>query len=53
VADSKVLVVCNFEQENHISLPDGCDKLLLSNYAHEEKTDRLFKPYEIAVFSVN
>lgn len=53
VVDSKVLVVCNFEQENHISLPDGCDKLLLSNYAHEEKTDRLFKPYEIAVFSVN
>ena len=49
----KVLVVCNFERENTIVLPEGCGELLLSNYGHTEKKNGSFKPYEIAVFSVN
>jgi oligo-1,6-glucosidase len=51
--DSKVLVVCNFEQVNQIRLPDDRGELLLSNYGHAEKNNGFFQPYEIAVFQLN
>ena len=50
---SKVFVVCNFEQENQIRLPESCGKLLLSNYGHKEKKTGCFQPFEIAVFELN
>ena len=48
--DHKILVVCNFEKEQHIPIPENNAALLLSNYGHNAKHDDLFKPYEIAVF---
>lgn len=50
---SKILVVCNFEQENQIDLTSARGKLLLSNYGLNEKTDGLYRPYEVAVFQIS
>lgn len=48
--DEKLLIVCNFEQENRIDLPGMTGELLLSNYGLTEKQDALYAPYEVAVF---
>lgn len=48
----KVLVVCNFEkQQQHIPCARS-GKLLLSNYGLAEKNDTLYRPYEVAVFTL-
>lgn len=48
--DSKILVVCAFDDGATIDLPDTCGELLLSNYGHTEKKDGNFAKYEIAVY---
>lgn len=47
-----LLVVCNFEKEQQLSVPGAVGKVLLSNYGLQEKSDTLYKPYEVTVFRV-
>jgi len=47
----KVLLVCNFEKQQHIPCARS-GKLLLSNYGLAEKNDTLYRPYEVAVFTL-
>lgn len=50
--EDEILVICNFEEESRISFPHTYEQMLLSNYGHSQKTDDIFKPYEIAVFKM-
>lgn len=50
--EDAVLVVCNFEKAQTISLPKNCEQLLLSNYHGSVKSDNTFAPYEIAVYQL-
>jgi len=51
LGEERYLVVCNFEKEQQIELSDFCGELVLSNYAQEtEKTTRLYRPYEAAIY---
>ncbi len=43
-------VVCNFENETQIALPDG--ELILSNYNRKQGDKSPFRPYETAVYKV-
>ncbi len=51
--DAKILVICNFEQKQTISLATAGYELLLSNYGMLEKDNRKFEPYEVAVFRID
>ena len=50
LGDDSILVVCNFDKENSISLPEMNGKILLSNYGRAESDTSNFRPYEIAVY---
>ena len=52
IGDKKLLIICNFENEQEICLSGAAGKVLLSNYSLTEKTDSHYSPYEIAVFSL-
>lgn len=49
----KILVVCNFEKESQIELPEACGELLLSNYGYDRKDSGVYQPYEVAVFRLS
>lgn len=53
LGEEKILVVCNFEEENEICLEGAAGQLLLSNYGLKEKSGCAYKPYEVAVFRVS
>ena len=46
--DETILIVCNYQKEQEIALPNG--QLLLSNYSLKHKHDNHFRPYEVAVY---
>ncbi len=46
----KYIIICNFEKESEITVPDG--KLVLSNYNDALCDDKKFRPYEIAVYKI-
>ena len=46
----KVLILCNFEQEQEIALPCPVQQLLLSNYADCKDGQGVYRPFEIAVY---
>ena len=48
--DETLLIVCNFQQEQEIPVPNG--QLLLSNYFLNQKHDNQFRPYEVAVYRI-
>ena len=50
--DSTILVVCNFEKEQTLSVEGAEGEVLLSNYGLTEKHDGHYLPYEVAVFRV-
>ena len=52
LGQDKILVICNFEQEQQIALGGPERILLLSNYGHGEKKDFVFRPYELAVYRI-
>jgi glycosidase len=43
----EIIVLCNFEKETEISLPEGCMRLL-GNYPEHE--NNVFAPYESAIY---
>ncbi|MBQ8447791.1 MAG: alpha-glucosidase [Clostridia bacterium] len=49
-AGEKLIVLCNFEKETKIELPEGCVRLL-GNYPEHE--NNVFAPYEAAIYKVN
>ncbi len=50
LGDESYVVVCNFEKEASIALPNG--KLVLTNYARTDGDAKPFRPYEVAVYRV-
>ena len=48
--DDQITVVCNFDTAQKLDVPENCGKLLLSNYGWQEKTDKNYAAYEVAVF---
>ncbi len=48
--DEKYVVICNFDEESTIDLPQG--KLLLSNYRRTDADGNRFRPYEVAVYQL-
>lgn len=47
----KMLIICNFEKENKIKI-NTSGKLILSNYNDKNTKEKLFSPYEIAVYKI-
>ncbi len=47
-----LIIVCNFEKKNIITLPYENAKLLLSNYTANRSPNGNYAPYELAVFRV-
>jgi glycosidase len=45
----EIIVLCNFEKESEIELPEGCERILGNYPAHE---NGIFAPYEAAVYKV-
>ena len=45
----EMIVLCNFEKETEIALPEGCRRILGNYPAHTSNT---FAPYEAAVYKV-
>lgn len=48
----KLIIVCNFEKENQISLPYEKRQLILSNYCDNRLLSGLYSPYELAVYRI-
>ncbi len=48
--DQQILVICNFEQAQEITVPKDAKQLLLSNYGRQDIRCTTFQPYEIAVY---
>ena len=48
----RILVVCNFDKEQKIELPEEAKEILLSNYGRCICNQGDFRPYEIAVYSL-
>jgi hypothetical protein len=48
----RILVVCNFDTQQKIALPEKVKEILLSNYGRCVCNDGDFRPYEIAVYSL-
>ena len=48
----KILIVCNFEKNNNISLPYKEEILLLTNYTSKRSINGKYAPYELAVFKL-
>ena len=46
----RVCVVCNFDEQRRIDIPETEGKILLSNYGRTNSDKSEFRPYEIAVF---
>ncbi len=46
----QITVICNFDKAQELDIPCTCGKLLLSNYGMQEKYDKKYAPYEVAVF---
>lgn len=46
----RVCVVCNFDGERRIELPEMSGEILLSNYGRRSGDTGAFRPYEIAVY---
>ena len=47
----QILIVCNFDREQTIALPQQ-GKLLLSNYADRQDGISMYRPFEIAVYEL-
>ena len=45
-------IVCNFDGERRIDLPEMQGRILLSNYGRQGGDEGVFRPYEIAVFGI-
>ncbi len=52
--DQTLLIICNFEKERTLPLPQSLD-LLLSNYPDRETTPKspLFRPFETAIYKMH
>lgn len=48
----RVCVVANFDETQTINIPEMKGRLLLSNYGRADGDDSAFRPYEVAVYSV-
>ena len=48
----RILVVCNFNETTKIDLPGMDGKVLLSNYGRADGDESVFRPYEVAVYSL-
>lgn len=54
LGEERFVVVCNFEKENKITDCITKGKLLLSNYGRTDgKVDRVYAPYEAAIYKLN
>ena len=54
LGEERFLVVCNFEQETEIKNFALSGELLLSNYGRKgAKIDRIYAPYEAAIYKIN
>ncbi len=50
--NERIIIVCNFEKLNSISLPYSQGELLLTNYNRTSNLNGKYQPYELAVFRV-
>lgn len=54
LGEERFLVVCNFEQETEIKNFALSGELLLFNYGRKgAKIDRIYAPYEAAIYKIN
>ncbi len=50
LGDERYIVICNFDKESEIEIPQG--ELILSNYQRKQEERSPFHPYETAVFKL-
>ena len=48
----KIIICCNFEEENKLQIPYSNFKLLLSNFKCRKDNSLDYKPYEIAIYKI-
>lgn len=52
LGDERILVVCNYENAQTLSLPNGEKNLLLTNNEQRRGDEGAFLPFEVAVFQI-